>query len=133
VWSDNLIGSTAGGTYDQINYPPTVTNLGAVTERWALVFTGSTVFSIYGEHFGLIGTGSTGQDCAPLNPAAPGEPYFHLDFEGFGSGWAAGNVIRINTVGALAPVWWARVIKQGVATVANDSGSVLVRGDIDTP
>lgn len=132
VWSDDLVGSVAGGTFDQINYPPVVTNLSAVTERWALVFTGSTVFNIYGEHFGLIGAGSTGTDCQPLNPAT-GYPYFHLDFEGFGNGWAGGNVIRINTVGALAPFWWARVIKQGVTTVSNDSATVLVRGDIDTP
>lgn len=132
VWSDDPIGSPATGTFDTINYPPVVTNLSAVTERWALIFTGSTVFNIVGEHLGLIGTGTTGADCAPLNPATD-EPYFHLDFEGFGNGWATGNVIRINTVGALAPIWVARVVKQGVATETDDSFTLLVRGDSNTP
>ena len=132
VWSDDLVGSAPSASFDTINYPPIVENRSAVNERWALVFTGTNVFNIYGEHFGLIGAGNTSTDCAPLNPAT-GEPYFHLDFEGFGSGWAVGNAIRINTVGALAPVWWARVIQQGVTTITDDSATVLVRGDIDTP
>lgn len=132
VWSDDVQGSNAGASFDTINYPVVVTNRSSVTERWALVFTGTGAFSIYGEHFGLIGVGNTAADCRPLNPET-GEPYFHLDFEGFGSGWAVGNAIRFNTVGALAPVWWARVIKQGVATELSDSAAILVRGDIDTP
>lgn len=132
VWSDDLIGSTAGATYDVINYPIEVTNESAVTERWVLVFTGSTSFNIYGEHLGLIGAGTTSADCAPLNPNT-GNPYFRARLQGFGAGWAAGNAIRINTVGALAPVWVARVIKQGAPTVTGDSFTLLVRGDVDTP
>lgn len=132
VWSDDVQGAAAGASFDTINYPVVVTNLSAVTERWALVFTGTTAFSIYGEHFGLIGTGNTSADCRPLNPET-GEPYFHLDFEGFGSGWPVGSAIRFNTVGAMAPIWWARVIKQGVATEASDSAAILARGDINTP
>jgi hypothetical protein len=132
VWSDDLQGGAAGATYNSIDYPPTVTNESAVTERWALVFNTTTTFRIYGEHLGLIGTGNTSADCAPLNPNT-GEPYFFLDRLGFGSGWAIGNAIRINTVGALAPLWWLRVIQQGVATEASDSATIMALGDIDTP
>lgn len=132
VWSDDQIGDAAAGTFDQINHPITTTNLGAVSERWAIRFTSSTAFQCYGEHLGLVGTGTTGTDFAPVNPAS-GQPYFSLPAIGWGGGWTSGNAVRINTVGAMAPVWIARVIKQGLPTVANDSFSLLVRGDIDTP
>lgn len=132
VWSDDLIGSIASASYDDINYPAEVTNRSAVTERWALVFTNSTTFNIIGEHLGLIGTGNTTLGAAPLNPAT-GDPYFELNPLGFGSGWSAGNVVRLNTVGAQAPVWAARVVLQSEPTEENDSFTMLVRGDVDTP
>jgi hypothetical protein len=132
VWSDDLIGNSAGGTYDSINNPITVTNLGAVTERWALRFTSSTSFSCYGEHLGLIGVGTINSTFAPINPAS-GVPYFSIPATGWGGGWALGNVLRPNTVGALAPVWCARVIKQSTASAASDSFTLAVRGDVDTP
>lgn len=132
VWSDELQGSAAGPTFDTINYPAVVQNRGAVTERWALVFTGSTAFNIVGEHLGQIGTGNTATDCAPLNPAT-GTPYFTLDRRGFNSGWSPGNVVRLNTVGASAPLWVVRVVQQGPATLQSDSFTMAVRGDIDTP
>jgi len=132
VWSDDLQGSAAGPTFDTINYPAQVQNRGAVTERWALVFTGSTAFVVVGEHLGQIGTGNTATDCAPLNPAT-GTPYFTLDRRGFNSGWSPGNVVRLNTVGASAPLWVVRVVQQGQATLQSDSFTMAVRGDIDTP
>jgi hypothetical protein len=132
VWSADPIGSAASGTYDTINHPPVVENLSAVTERWALIFTGSTSFNIVGEHLGVIGAGTLTGGCSPLNPATS-EPYFTLAAAGFGSGWAPGNVIRLDTVGAIAPIWVARVVQQGEPTELNDSFTLLVRGDIDTP
>jgi hypothetical protein len=131
-WSDDVDGSPAGGTYDDINNPVEMTNEGGITERWALVFTNSTNFNIVGEHLGVVGTGNTGTDVEPLNPATM-TPYFTMLSSGFGSGWSAGNVIRLNTVGARAPIWCARVVQQGEATETDDSFSMLVRGDIDTP
>lgn len=130
VWSDDLIGSIAGGTYNLAGFPPVVTNLGAITERWALVFTNVNVGNIVGEHVGVIGTFSTSADVAPINPAT-GTPYFVIDKDGFGSGWAAGNVIRHNTVGAMFPIWVGRIIRQGPATEAQDKFEILVRGDVD--
>lgn len=132
VWSDDLIGDPAGGTFNTIDYPPTVNNLGAVTERWVLRFTGATAFQIIGEHLGLIGTGNTSTDCAPVNPAS-GQPYFTLPALGWGGGWATGNALRLNTIGAIAPVWVGRVIQQSQPTTDSDSFSILVRGDIDNP
>lgn len=132
VWSDDLIGDQANATYNTIDYPITCNNLGAVTERFALRFTGVTSFQCLGEHLGLIAVGNTAEDFAPVNPAT-GQPYFTLQAIGWGGGWANGNVLRINTVGAIKPVWVARVIQQSQPTDTADSFSILVRGDIDNP
>jgi hypothetical protein len=132
VWSDDLIGSAAGGTYDSINHPLQVTNQGALTERWACVFTNTTTFNVIGEHIGQIATGNTGSACAPLN-AATGMPYFTIESAGWGAGWVPGNVLRFNTVGAEFPVWAIRSILQSEPTVDSDAFTLLVRGDVDNP
>ena len=112
--------------------PIQVANLGAVSERWALVFTAATAFNIVGEHVGIIGTGATGVDCAPLNPAT-GTLYFTVKAAGWGTGWTQGNALRFNTVGAQFPIWVVRTIQQGPETVESDSFTLLVRGDVDRP
>lgn len=132
TFSDVLAGSSAPGTYNDVLAPIAVTNSGAITERWAIRFTNTTAFEVIGEHVGVIATGTTTVDCAPLNPAS-GTPYFTLAAVGWGLGWVAGNVLRFNTIGALFPVWVARTIQQGQPTVQDDSFTVLIRGDIDRP
>jgi hypothetical protein len=131
-FADSLVGSAATATYNDVLAPIGVTNAGAITERWAIQFTATTAFNVIGEHVGVIATGTTGTDTAPLNPAT-GKPYFTLPALGWGSGWAAGNVLRFNTVGALFPVWVVRTIQQGPETVIEDSFTLLIRGDVDRP
>lgn len=132
VWSDGLIGSAATGTYNTVLAPIVVTNKGALTERWAIVFTNTTAFSVIGEHVGVIASGNTSTNCTPNNPATS-QPYFSLAAAGWGSGWATGNVLRFNTVGALCPVWIIRTIQQGPETIADDEFTLLIRGDVDNP
>jgi hypothetical protein len=60
---------------------------------------------VIGEHVGVIATGDINSVCSPLNPAT-GKPYFTIDPLGWGSGWAVGNILRINTVGAIYPSGW---------------------------
>jgi hypothetical protein len=129
---DAVSGSVAPGTYNDILAPIVVTNKGAVTEKWALRFTNTTTFDVIGEHVGTIGSGTTASDTAPINPAT-GSPYFTIKGIGWGSGWAVGNVLRFNTVGALFPVWIVRTIQQGPESVINDKFTILVRGDVDRP
>jgi hypothetical protein len=131
-WSDDVIGSAASGTFDDVTAPITVTNLGALTERWAVVFTSNTSFNVIGEHVGQIATGNTGSNCAPTNPGTA-QPYFTIPAAGWGSGWVAGNVLRFNTVGAQVPVWVVRSILAGPETVTDDNFTLLVRGDVDRP
>lgn len=131
-WQDAPDGSVATGTYNATQYPVEVTNAGALTERWAIRFTNTTSFEVFGENVGVIATGNTSTDLAPLNPAT-GVPYFTLRALGWGGGWAAGNVLRINTVGAEMPLWTVRTVQQGPETVTDDTFTILVRGDVDAP
>ena len=130
AWSDALSGSAATATFNNTQYPIRVTNRGALTERWIVRFTNSTSFEVIGENVGVIATGNTSTDCAPNNPAT-GMPYFQLPALGWGNGWATGNVLRFNTVGAQFPVWVARTVQQGPESVPDDNFTLLIRGDVD--
>jgi hypothetical protein len=132
VWSDDLIGSQANATFNDVANPITVNNLGALTERWAVQFTSSTNFQVLGENVGVIAIGSVNADVAPINPSN-GQPYFTIPSAGWGLGWATGNVLRFNTVGAEFPMWVVRTIQQGPETVPDDAFTLLIRGDVDNP
>lgn len=132
AWSDSLSGGSATATFNNTQYPIRVTNRGALTERWIVRFTNSTSFEVIGENVGVIASGNTSTDCAPNNPST-GVPYFFLPALGWGNGWATGNVLRFNTIGAQFPVWVVRTVQQGPETVPDDAFTLLLRGDVDTP
>ncbi len=131
VWSDIRIGTAIVAQYNQAVYPLAVTNQGATPERWAFIFTNSTSFNIVGESAGVVGTGSVNTVTAPVNPAT-GVPYFTIPVLGWGSGWAAGNVLRFNTKAANFPLWVARTTLQSPAAApGTDQMTLSIRGDID--
>jgi hypothetical protein len=132
TWLDGVSGTAATGTFNDVLAPIVVTNKGAVSERWALVFTNTTSFNVIGEHVGVIAIGSTNTDLSPNNPAT-NTPYFKVPALGWGIGWAAGNMLRFNTVGAMTPVWVVRTIQQGPNTGIQHSFTLLSRGDVDRP
>ena len=127
-FSDDLIGDAASATYNDIDYPVQVKNSGSVTERWALVFDSTDHFNIHAEKRGIVGSGYITQDCQPINQST-GKPYFFMDYRGFGQGWAAGNVIRFNTNGAVADAWAVRTTLQGPETEPEDHFTLNPRGD----
>jgi hypothetical protein len=129
VWSDTRIGSDATATYDTVNHPFEVLNNGCVTERWRINFTTTTAFQVIGENLGVIATGTTAGDVSPSNTLT-GLPYFTIRAAGWGAGWAAGNNLRFNTIGATAPIWIARTVLPG-ATLDGDSIDLQLRGDVD--
>jgi len=129
VWQDTRIGANATAEYNAVDYPLEVLNDGAVTERWRINFTASNAFQVIGENLGVIATGTTGVDLQPAN-ALTGKPYFTLRAAGWGAGWAAGNQLRFNTIGATAPIWIARTVLPG-ATLNGDSLDLQLRGDVD--
>lgn len=129
AWSDEPISSILANYNDSL-YPLQVTNKGAIQERWALIFTDAQSFRCIGEYSGQIGTGTTNADYAPINPVT-GVPYFMIKKEGWGSGWANGNVLRFNTVAANFPIWVIRTVKQSEPAVLSDQFQIMLRGDID--
>ncbi len=114
VFSDDIDGDPATGTYNEINFPVVVTNAGAVSERWAIVFDSQDHFKVIGESRGVVSEGYITQDCKPVNPAT-NQPFFTIPYAGWGSGWAAGNMVRFNTDGACPPFWIVRTTLQGPA------------------
>jgi hypothetical protein len=134
AWSDSLIGNAADPTFNDIDYPITVTNKGAVTERWRIQINGSgTAYNLIGEHVGQIVTGqSMTADCSPLGPS--GVPYMTIPAAGFGSGgWPAGSLIRFNTIAATFPFVPIRTVQMGAETVLDDSFEILVLIGVDRP
>lgn len=130
AWSDLLVGGAATATFNAAQYPIAVTNRGALTERWIVRFTNTTSFEVIGENVGVIAVGNTSSNCAPVNPSTS-VPYFTIPALGWGSGWATGNVMRFNTIGAQFPMWVVRTIQQGPETVPDDTFTLLIRGDVD--
>lgn len=129
TWADEPISGILANYNDSL-YPLQVTNKGAIQERWALIFTDAQSFRCVGEYSGQIGTGTTNADYAPINPVT-GVPYFIIKKEGWGAGWANGNVLRFNTVAANFPVWVIRTVKQSEPSVISDQFQIMLRGDID--
>lgn len=130
-WADALIGSQPLASYNATDYPITVTNRGAITERWALIFLSATTVRVVGEYVGQIMTGvSVNEAITPINPQT-GAAYFSIPALGWGGGWVAGNVLRFNTAACGSPVWVSRAVLQGPATVASDSATIAFRADVD--
>lgn len=121
---------TSGAQYNELTYPIEVLNSNCITQKWRIQFTSSTAFNVVAEELGVIATGTTSGNVAPLNPST-GEPYFTLYAAGFGTGWATGNVIRFNTVAAGAPIWCGRTTRPGPAEVADDLIKLNARWDKD--
>ena len=60
-----------------------------------------------------------------------GAPYFSVKKEGWGAGWASGNVLRFNTIAATFPIWCIRTVKQSEPSQISDQFQIMLRGDID--
>jgi hypothetical protein len=141
TWSDSLVGSEATATLDTIAHPITVTNEGAETERWLLRWTSTTNVELIGQRRGLVFSGPFTADIAPINPrtrnqdGSGGAPYLRIPLSANGGGWSAGNVVRINTVGALADIWIARSIQQSDEPLGDgeDGVELYALGNIDRP
>jgi len=132
TWLDAISGNPAPATYNDTLSPIELTNAGALTERFALRFTNSTTFECIGEHLGFIGSGTINADFAPINPVGAA-PYFTLRALGWGTGWAAGNVLFVHIVGAIYPFACIRTVQMGPALGVDYSFELLGRGDVDRP
>jgi hypothetical protein len=138
VWSDARIGDPILAQYNSLLYPLTLTDAASWRERWALLFTSSTSFRVVGETLGDItnalggaGHHDVDHDLAPINPLTS-TPYFTLHWQGWGSGWVAGNVLRLNLLPpANFPLWIAMTVQPSAPTVGQDQFRLLLRGGVD--
>lgn len=131
VWSDTLIGSEPLAQYDDTAHPIIVTNRDAYPDRILIKFTGSTAFDVIGENLGVIGSGTTGVDCSPINHLT-GRPYFTIPYQGWGTGWASGNCLRFNLISAAYPVSLIRAIQPGAPTGQSpDSVELIFVGNVN--
>lgn len=126
TWSNSIIGAGISSRYSGA-IP--VTNEGAVTDRWAVVFTSATAFNLISERLGQVAAGSTSSDFLPLNPLT-NQPYFTLLATGWGGGWLPGNCVRFNTRAAGAPMWLSRLTKPSSPS-GTDQATLFMRGDVD--
>ena len=130
---DFVSGKVATATYNDTANPIKVDNTGAITQRWALQFLTPTTVRVVGESVGVVvASHPIANDLAPINPNT-GTPYFTMKKEGWGSGWAAGNLVRLNTVGAGAGFCLVRAVQPGDYTELDHRFSILARVDIDRP
>lgn len=129
-WSNERIGSDTLASYNTIDFPITTTNRGAVKERWALIFTSSTAFRIVGEKYGQVGVGNINTATAPVNTAT-GAPFFTVTPFGWGGGWSAGNVLRLNTDACGTAIGIVRTVLQGPDTLKSDQFTIAFRGDVN--
>ncbi|GGE75978.1 hypothetical protein GCM10011533_30440 [Streptosporangium jomthongense] len=145
-WSDAIKGDEATATLNLIDHPITVTNEGCDTDRWLLRCTNasSNNWELISERRGLVWRGvytQNGDDIAPINPRTRGEqgqggtPYMVIPAAANGGGWETGNVVRINTVGAIADFWIARAIQQSEEPLDDgaDGCEIYALGNIDRP
>lgn len=132
TWADSPVGNVASASYNDAAYPVIVNNAGALTERYALrMRSDTTTFDLIAEHLGQIASGTINADFSPANPFDPSKKLFTLRSAGWGSGWAAGNILRINTVGAMSPMACIRTVQPGQAQSNHYSFDLLTGGDID--
>ncbi|UDL03970.1 hypothetical protein [Marinobacter sp. CA1] len=146
TWSDSPQGKEATATLNLIDHPITVTNEGCDTDRWVLRCTNAAAdqWELISEKRGLVWSGSYapgGDDVAPINPRTRGTdgqggvPYMLIPGQANGGGWETGNVVRINTVGAIADFWVARSIQQSDVPVGDgeDGTELYAQGNINRP
>ncbi|WP_462171085.1 hypothetical protein [Pseudoalteromonas xiamenensis] len=132
AWQNNFdaTGPAASSAINTTQYPIELSNVGAIAQRWAVVFTSSTAFTVIGEHVGTIYSGDTLHDCSPINPFAL-SPYFTLRKEAFGAGLNPGEAFLFETNAASKPVMVTRTVSPGHTTIEFDNSTLAFRGNKD--
>lgn len=134
VWSDDPRGDAITAKLNLKDYPLKLTDDGATTDRWAIVWRDGTQFDLYSEALGFVGRFDALQDLAPIN-AATGKPYFVLPKGAFGinngaSPWAVGNAVRLNTYGTHLGVWILRAVQPSAQKQTETDGfTMCLRGN----
>ncbi|NNG44970.1 hypothetical protein HJP15_18950 [Pseudoalteromonas sp. NEC-BIFX-2020_002] len=132
AWQNNFgdTGAAASSAINTTQYPIELTNIGAISQRWAIVFTSTTAYNVIGESVGNIYSGDTLNDCAPINSFA-GAPYFILRKEAFGAGLNPGEAFLFETLTASKPTMVTRSVSPGHSEIVRDNSTLSFRGNKD--
>jgi hypothetical protein len=131
---DNWNEST-GTVYDEAAYPVVCDNIGTPEQTWTLARLTDSQFTLTGNTLGVVGTGSTGADFAPVHPASPatvasGKPYLTLRAAGWLTTLPVGYTLVFQTHPPAIPVHEFRCIPPACASMAGDGISLCL--DIET-
>lgn len=105
---------SASGTFDESTYPLTLYNDGVEYDVWTITFTSATAFTVTGLYNGGVGSGVVTANFEAINPST-GEPFFTLDYRGWGGIWASGDTVQFTTIPGAVPVWWKEIVPAGTA------------------
>ncbi|MFU2509355.1 hypothetical protein [Pseudoalteromonas sp. ASV78] len=132
AWQNNFgdFGAAASSAINTTQYPIELTNIGAIAQRWAIVFTSTTAYNVIGESVGNIYSGDTLNDCAPINSFA-GAPYFILRADAFGAGLNPGEAFLFETLAASKPTIVTRSVSPGHSEIVRDNSTLSFRGNKD--
>lgn len=132
AWQNNFgdTGAAASSAINTTQYPIELTNIGAIAQRWAIVFTSTTAYNVIGESVGNIYSGDTLNDCAPINRFA-GAPYFILRKVAFGAGLNPGEAFLFETLAASKPIMVTRSVSPGHSEIVRDNSTLSFRGNKD--
>lgn len=105
---------SAAGIYDESTYPIVLYNDGVEYDIWTLTFTSPTAFTVAGLYNGSVGSGVVTSNFEPINPNT-GQPFFTLDYRGWGGTWTAGDTVQFSTLPGAVPLWWKEFVPTGTS------------------
>lgn len=131
AWNNDFAQNGAAGS-SSLNFaqhPIVLNNKGAINQRWAVVFSSTSAFTVFGETVGSVGSGDTLNDFAPIN-ALHNEPFFVLPSAALAGGLQPGECYLFETKAAAKPIMLSRAISPGHSNIEFDSSTLAFRGSI---
>lgn len=129
AWNNNFgqEGAAGSNSLNLEQYPIEMNNLGAINQRWALVWGTNNTFVLFGESVGEIGSGDVLNDFAPVNPITQ-QPFMIIRKEALGAGLQPGECLLFETTAAGNPIMVSRCISPGHSNIEFDSTTLSFKG-----
>ena len=109
--------------------PLVTSNRGVIAQAWTVTFTSASNFALAGDGLGAgVQTGNIYADFAPLNPN--GQPYFRIPQAAWSGTFSAGDTVEFSTSPPAIPVFYRRDVPAGTGTLAGNSISLALQGEI---
>ena len=110
---DNIVKTFSTSTFNETTHPIQTNNLATTEQTITITMTGTTTFSCLSDEKGILATGSTLSDYAPVN-ADFSLPYFILPAAGWGGTGTVGETMQFQIHPAAVPIWVVQKTSAGV-------------------